>query len=374
MTITLLAGDCRELLATLPADSVDSCVTDPPYGLNFMGKVWDSGAVAFDPATWRAIRRALKPGAHLVAFGGTRTYHRLAAAIEDAGFEIRDQLAWLYGSGFPKSLNLPGGIGTALKPALEPIVLARKPLIGTVATNVTRHGTGALNIDGCRVEAVDGDYTHSGNTAETSDTSKVYGWAKSQGKYKQSPPHTIGRWPANVCHDGSDEVLEAFAAFGGRGQASPIRGDEPSECHGGVYSGPRGRVPFVGRDDTGTAARFFFSAKASSAERNAGLEGLPTSTVDDGRRTSIDNPYQRGETLRRNIHPTVKPIALMAWLCRLVTPPGGLVLDPFLGSGSTAIAADREGLSCIGIELDPDYLEIARARIAGDAGLFADLR
>jgi len=370
----LLKGNCIELLATLPDNSVDSIVTDPPYGLSFMGKSWDGpagmlgqiatgdekrGAYAYGGSHSRgyidndnlafqawttewAIQalRVLKPGGHLLAFGGSRTYHRLASAVEDAGFEIRDQIMWLYGSGFPKSLDISKAIdkneghwrgkhgetttsngamsgpnyertpkgdpitpeaqqwqgwGTALKPAHEPIVVARKPLISTVATNVLTYGTGALNIDGSRVG--EGGGTKDTPTGEGSKKNDVFGV---YGACETKPVDGLGRWPANVIHDGSEEVFEYF----------------------------------------GESQRFFYCAKASKSERNAGLEGLP------------------------NFHPTVKPIALMRYLVKLVTPPNGTVLDPFLGSGTTAVAAILEGFNWMGCEMTEDYWPIIEARVA----------
>jgi DNA modification methylase len=287
----IICGDCLEVMASMSESSVDSIVTDPPYGLSFMGKDWDHGVPG--EVFWREALRVAKPGAHLLAFGGTRTHHRLICAIEDAGWEIRDCLGWLYGSGFPKSLNLKDkwqGWGTALKPAWEPIVLARKPLIGTVAQNVLEHGTGALNIDGCRVETE--EELGRNNSPRTNGTSyivqcKMMRIDNSAGK---------GRFPANLIHDGSNEVEAVF---------------------------PK------------NASRFFYCAKASTSERGEG-----------------------------NNHPTVKPQALMQYLCRLVTPPGGVVLDPFTGSGSTLLAALREGFCFIGIEQEEKYCEIARRRVA----------
>jgi len=296
----LTQGDCKKLLATLPDNSVDSIVTDPPYELGFMGKSWDNSGIAYSVELWSQALRVLKPGGHLLAFGGSRTYHRLASAVEDAGFEIRDQIMWLYGSGFPKSLNLKDewqGWGTALKPAHEPIVVARKPLIGTVATNVLTYGTGALNIDGSRVGTTD----------------------------------ALGRWPANVIHDGSEKVLEYF----------------------------------------GEPQRFFYCAKASKSERNAGLEGLPEKgKVFNGQNAepsgnakgSVENKFSTKPS--QNFHPTVKPIALMRYLVKLVTPPNGTVLDPFLGSGSTAVAAILEGFNWIGCEMTEDYWPIIEERVA----------
>ena len=268
----LLHGDCRERLRSLHDNSIDAIVTDPPYGLAFMGKKWDYDVPSAD--IWRECLRVLKPGGHLLAFAGTRTQHRMACNIEDAGFDIRDMIAWITNKTFPKSLNVSKAIdkaeviahlgdaarqwdgwGTALKPAMEPITVARKPLCGTVAENVLRHGTGGINVDGCRVGE---------------------------------------RWPANLIHDGSDEVVGLL----------------------------------------GSAARFFYCAKASKRDRGEG-----------------------------NRHPTVKPTDLMRYLCRLVTPPGGTVLDPFMGSGSTGKAAMLEGFRFIGIEREAEYVEIAKARI-----------
>ena len=355
--VTLLTGDCLAVLPTLPDASVDAIVTDPPYGLRFMGKAWDYDVPRAE--VWRACLRVLKPGGHLLAFAGTRTQHRMAVAIEDAGFEIRDLLAWAYGSGFPKSLDvskaidkaagaerevvgqvtkgsspLPNnhdgawtdgqrdgtfaitapatdaarqwaGWGTALKPALEPITLARKPLDGTVAETVLRHGTGALHVDGCRLR----------EAGREADGAGVL---------------VTGRWPANLLHDGSDEAT------------APL----------------------------GAAARFFYSAKASRADRDAGLEGFAVRTAAEmverapGSAGAAHARAGAGHGGGRNHHPAVKPTDLMRYLVRLVTPPGGVVLDPFMGSGSTGKAAVLEGARFVGIERDPDYAAIAAARIA----------
>lgn len=312
-SIDIRHGDCRHHLAEMPEASVDSCVTDPPYGLGFMGKGWDRGVPGVE--FWAAVLRVLKPGGHLLAFSGTRTQHRMVCAIEDAGFEIRDQIGWAYGSGFPKSHNLPGGRGTALKPAWEPICVARRPLVGTVAANVQAHGTGALNIDGCRIPPVD--------DADIDQQRRVVGFGKSYGngeagialagsadgslhrRDRAEFDPTRGRWPANLINDGSDEVLGLM----------------------------------------GEAARFFYSAKADKGDRLGSK------------------------------HPTVKPVDLMAYLCRLVTPPGGVVLDPFAGSGTTGMAAMREGFSAVLIELEAESVADIRRRIAhvqgADTPLFA---
>jgi site-specific DNA-methyltransferase (adenine-specific) len=357
-------GDCLEVLRTLPDNSVDAVVTDPPYGLSFMGKRWDYDVPSVE--VWAECLRVLKPGGHLLAFAGTRTQHRMAVRIEDAGFEIRDMIAWVYGSGFPKSLDVSKAIdkatgaersvvgqghrkndrdansirlgrksddfditapateaarqwqgwGTALKPALEPITVARKPLSGTVAATVLEHGTGALNVDGCRVDGSDaqaGRLRHGGG---------IVGNATSYELPDYKAPMPAGRWPANLIHDGDDEVTRLM---------------------------------------TGGEARFFYTAKAGKEDRDEGLEEFETTTKagsgalrDGGRDTQA----------RANIHPTVKPTDLMRYLCRLVTPPGGTVLDPFMGSGSTGKAAILEGFRFIGIEREAEYVEIAKARIA----------
>jgi len=293
-TDTFICGHNLLILKRLPDARIDAVVTDPPYGLKFMGKAWDHDVPK--AALWRQVLRVLKPGGHLLSFFGTRTYHRGVCAIEDAGFEIRDMIEWVYAQGFPKSLNLPGGIGTGLKPSHEPIVLARKPLEGTVAGNVLKHGTGGMNVDGCRI-----------------------GDAK--------------RWPANLIHDGSPEVLACF--------------------------------PQAGKE---SAARYFYCAKASRAERDAGCEKMEAKQI-----YNCDNSWggleifgttDGGRSPARNNHATVKPLALMRYLCRLITPPGGLVLDPFCGSGSTCVAAMQEGFSWLGIDRDAHSIEIAEARMA----------
>ena len=415
-------GDCLETLRTMPDNSVDSIVTDPPYGLSFMGKKWDYDVPSVE--IWAECLRVLKPGGHLLAFAGTRTQHRMAVRIEDAGFEIRDLIMWCYGSGFPKSLDVSkaidrsagavresigpnkwverGGLvqantygtpsrpdettpateaarqwqgwGTALKPALEPITVARKPLSeGTVAANVLQHGTGALNIDGCRVGIPEGDKggwrpnCYGKDYEYDNEGQFLAGVAGSIGK-----KHAAGRWPANFCHDGSEEVL---AGFPQARSAGDYCGKETEPRNSANYM-PGQTRPGWGYADSGSAARFFYCAKASKRDRDEGLEGFPTggSAERDGR-----NHYKNGSAAtngsgkplngdgktqpRANTHPTVKPTDLMAYLVRLVTPPGGTVLDPFMGSGSTGKAAMREGFRFIGCEMSPEYLEIARARI-----------
>ena len=381
-------GNCLEVLKGILDNSVDSIVTDPPYGLSFMGKKWDYDVP--DVEVWEECLRVLKPGGHLLAFAGTRTQHRMAVRIEDAGFEIRDMIAWVYGSGFPKSMDvskaidkaagvereviglkpsnrpnvigkLPGGSmgggritervetapatdaalqwqgwGTALKPALEPITVARKPFKGTVAANVLAHGTGALNIDGCRIGDEVRSYDLKGGEnlnklarpgANDDDEAKGCGAYGVGAKQISIGTKTVsGRWPANLIHDGSDEPTELL----------------------------------------GAAARFFYCAKASKKDRDEGLDGFEAKsrpTMGNG----IGGQPDQQKANNRNIHPTVKPTDLMVYLCRLVTPPGGVVLDPFMGSGSTGKAAMREGFRFIGIEMDADYLAIAEARIAYEA-------
>jgi site-specific DNA-methyltransferase (adenine-specific) len=502
MSFTIHHGDCREVMATLDAESVDAIVCDPPYGLEFMGKDWDSfggqhgwktgagfskpgigdrqtawpsftgasdqfgGAnptcascggrargkkkcscevpdwrvkgekpdraygrqrqmLAFQEAMESVFLEALrvaKPGAHLLAFGGTRTYHRLACAIEDAGWEIRDCVMWVYGSGFPKSHDVSKAIdkaagaergrktvrsksvstcyaqddwtrqyggtrldadpitddarqwqgwGTALKPAWEPIIVARKPLVGTVAENVLTHGTGAINVDGCRVAGgpspsaamrASGRVPSSCKPGECGDT--IQNRITPERWKEQRPGEQLGRWPANLIHDGSEEVVGLFpvTTSGALNRASitaenGIYGNAPKE-RTGVYAA-----------DSGSAARFFYCAKASKADRDEGCEAFPEKENASGNYgTKAANLTRKdgGENAvlpRRNNHPTVKPTALMRYLCRLVTPPGGIVLDPFTGSGSTGKAATLEGFRFIGIEREAEYVEIAKARI-----------
>lgn len=490
----VLHGDCLAVLPGLAAESVDAIVTDPPYGLAFMGKDWDHGVPG--EHFWREALRVAKPGAHLLAFGGSRTVHRLAVAIEDAGWEIRDTIMWLYGSGFPKSkdaskaidgmdateeqerrrlqftewirstgltakqidkatgTNMGGhyttpasqpaimtrehleavrhlldyvpdwverecdirsiesknmadreviaertmvqgggsslqirmgdrreveanitapatpdairwaGWGTALKPAHEPIIVARKPLQGTVAANVVKWGTGAINVDGCRVgSAADmnpSDFDDSRRSAPK--FSGTFNGGK-DGQYRAGTGEVpAGRWPANVVHDGSEEVLMLFPNTG-----SSWRADKGNKRKGWHFEAPDTGGP-RGSHDTGSAARFFYCAKASKADRDEGLEGFEAKQRGGNRPNSKDDtgkfPDHDHRIMGGNHHPTVKPTSLMRWLVRLVTPPGGVILDPFTGSGSTGKAAMLEGFRFIGIEQDAEYVEIARARIA----------
>ena len=414
---TLHQGDSREVLKTLAENSVDAIVCDPPYHLTtgkkggsgeasvnlespygrarvttgFMGMTWDGGDVANQPEVWVEALRVAKPGAWLLAFGGTRTFHRMACAIEDAGWELRDApvrghmhqpedcpwlMGWMYGSGFPKSHNGEWG-GTALKPAWEPIVCARKPLIGTVAENWREHGTGAMNIDGCRI---DGGARPAREVApmredvEYSDNALAGRVDGSLQSSKAVGETTLGRWPANLIHDGSPEVLANFPyTASGTGAVKRSSSADQSGNTGaafGAESRPAG-TPMICHGDEGSAARFFYCAKASKRDRDEGLEHLAAVHRPNGNKwTDQDYRVARGERPasaesgpRKNIHPTVKPTDLMRYLCRLVTPPGGVVLDPFMGSGSTGKAAMREGFNFIGIDLSAEYIEIARARI-----------
>ena len=360
----LLNGDCIEEMQKLIDDGkqVDSVVTDPPYHLTsiverygkegsapakdrdglyqrqargFMGKEWDGGDIAFRKETWELAYKLLKPGGHLLAFSASRNYHRMAVAIEDAGFEIRDQLMWLYGSGFPKSHNLGDGWGTALKPAHEPIVMARKFIEGTNKNNREKYGTGGINIDGCRIELSEGDDPRLGGKG----TWKTDGMAKNvYGDYKgrENGSSELGRFPANVMHDGSEEVVSGFPNAKGAVSNGDASVGETSE---GVIK-PLRRGKLTSYADDGSAARFFYCPKVSKSER--------------------------GED---NTHPTVKPQELMKYLCRLVTPKGGTVLDPFMGSGSTGMAAKDEEFKFIGIEKEKEYFEIAESRITRFAPL-----
>lgn len=331
-------GNCLDEMKRLFANSVSTIVTDPPYGLSFMNKHWDYDVPSIE--IWKEALRVLKPGGHLLSFGGTRTYHRMVVAIEDAGFEIRDQIQWIYGSGFPKSYNIKEGYfkgwGSSLKPANEPIVVARKPLDKglTIANNILKYGTGALNIDMSRIESFDPVWSvpESGKQSDNIMVFKEKPGAGSDSMFKNKGGRsgsTQGRWPANVIFD-----EEAAALLG-----------KPS--------------------------RFFYVAKASKSERNAGLEGMPAKLNDFQRKTSglsttlIDGVRQRGNCGQpnQNHHPTVKPIKLMEYLIKLVTPPNGIVLDPFMGSGSTGVAAKNLGVNFIGIEMNEEYFEIAKKRL-----------
>ena len=390
-------GDCMEVLATLDEASVDAVVTDPPYGIHFMGQEWDRPTMKRGKAKieadakgrpapfpwgcaphttlaqdrdfqawteqWAALAlRALKPGGALLAMGATRLYHRTACGIQDAGFEVRDCLAWLYGSGFPKSHNGAWG-GTALKPAWEPVVVARKPLDGTHAANHERWGTGGIDVDAMRVP-LDGDtvpefkksVSDGGMPGSSQQNIAEHGWQTKQVGARDD----IGRWPANVAHDGSETVLGEFPY----GTCGGLTLDKLNTGETSIFGFGGGDT--VGRPASeGNAARFFYTAKPSRTEKEAGLAGEGTVLRDrNGRYEGSPGVYNRdSEERRRNIHPTCKPLELFRWLIRGFVPRGGLVLDPFAGSGTTAIAAVLEGRRWIAIEREREYAEIARARI-----------
>lgn len=410
-------GNNLDILPELQSNSVDSIVCDPPYELGFMGKSWDNSGIAYSVELWKQCLRVLKPGGHLLAFGGTRTWHRLAVAIEDAGFEIRDNIAWLYGSGFPKSHNVALGIdkknghanrgraiptaskyqatdieeknkltsnpveaygakseeaqawegwGTALKPAHEPIVVARKPLIGTVAENVLKYGTGAINIDATRIGTGEGVVTFD-RTARTTEAN-VYDLGTVTGMRDSGQ----GRFPANIILDEyTAELLDEQSGISK--SVSANRGLRYSGNHGGLAGELKqykeGTDGVRGHSDIGGASRFFYVAKASKRDRNEGLDELPLGDrvfMGSGGRTMKEGVWVETNSVpqqRQNFHPTVKPTALMQYLIRLVTPENGVVLDPFVGSGSTGKAAILENKRFIGIELTAEYLPIIEGRL-----------
>ncbi len=480
---TIHNGNSLEVLKGFEENSIDSIVCDPPYELGFMNKKWDSSGIAYNVELWKECLRVLKPGGHLLAFSGSRTYHRMTVAIEDAGFEIRDQIMWVYGSGFPKSLdiskaidkrggksvswfgpwfrqwrvennitqkdvavlfpsknggmtgcvanwelglnmptieqfnliketfNLPfdsmediereiigkktagmgtgktfgmlqsegdninankvisitapateeakqwEGWGTALKPAHEPICLARKPLIGTVAENVLEWGTGGINIDNCRVGNEDTRQKIGGKAFGIINDD---GWKPDENRIGGS---AFGRFPANLIHDGSDEVLEGFPE-----RKTTYISSSHQNNRNGDFLGELKHPGSQGFDDSGSAARFFYCAKASKKDRDEGLDEFEDkdgghNAQDEWSRKNMGNTPDSVRQPRKNNHPTVKPTSLMQYLCRLVTPPNGIILDPFMGSGSTGKAAIKEGFNFIGIDLDPEYCKIAEARI-----------
>jgi site-specific DNA-methyltransferase (adenine-specific) len=349
--VSLLLGDCLAHLKDMESNSVDSIVTDPPYGISFLNKKWDYDIPSIE--IWKECLRVLKPGGHLLSFGGSRTFHRIAVSIENAGFDIRDAIMWIYGTGFPKSLNIGKkipdyrGWGTTLKPSYEPIVMCRKPFKGTVAENVLEYGTGGINIDGCRIP-LNGDEDMSKLQASSKSifSAGANDWTTST--YKEE-----GRFPANILHDGSDEVLESFPD--GKLTGKSFSKDD--------YDEKETSTPFK-REDKSSAARFFYCTKASKKDRNEGCEELEEKQYSsNGRDAPLENAYGRDNSVSSNTHPTVKPTELMKYLCRLVTPLNGIVLDPFMGSGSTGKAALLEGFSFIGIEMDEEYFEIAKRRV-----------
>lgn len=361
MNEVCLLGDCLEVLKDVPDNSIDSVVTDPPYGLSFMGKKWDYNVPSVD--IWKEVLRVLKPGGHLLAFGGTRTYHRLVVAIEDAGFEIRDQIQWLYGSGFPKSHNIKEGkfkgFGTALKPANEPICLARKSLDGTVAQNLEKWGVGGLNIDESRIEGVDAQEGRSRH-----DGGLMQGASFQMPDSESSMP--AGRWPANLLFDETAaQMLDEQSGMSKSSAAQRNNKPSPNLAMSGTNLGHISQ----GHADSGGASRFFYCAKSSKSERNAGLEGIPEKGwkdqgFRDNESTHLSPRAGAGRTSSNaNHHPTVKPIKLMEYLCKLITPPGGVILDPFMGSGSTGVAAKKAGFGFLGIEMNEEYITIAEKRI-----------
>lgn len=406
MEVDLYHGNCLNEMKKISDNSVDSIVTDPPYGISFLGKEWDHSVPSKE--VWKECFRVLKPGGHLLAFAGTRTQHRMAVNIEDTGFEIRDMIAWVYGSGFPKSMNISKAIdkaagverevvgkrehptlkdkqkivrqsqnqyhrsnasntikdewditepatedakkwdgwGTSLKPALEPITVARKPLSEkTIVANVLKHGTGGLNIDGCRIEYSESNPPIPQLAQNKRDVNSKKTMFDGQSFNKSSTKATIGgnlsgRFPANFIHDGSDEVTELFPLTNKQAVSkTDNKSGWQSSYVGGELSKPKERVLNLDDQNGGSAARFFYCAKASGKERNEGL----TNTI--------------------NTHPTIKPISLMRYLVKLVTPKNGTVLDPFMGSGTTGKSALQEGMNFIGIELDDKYFQVAKERI-----------
>lgn len=422
---TVFHGSNLDVLPFMADNSVDSIVTDPPYELGFMGKKWDSTGIAYSVELWRECLRVLKPGGHLLAFGGSRTWHRIAVAIEDAGFDVRDSIAWMYGSGFPKSLDvskaidkaagavrevvgekITGGIkrarpddadgfsnpyttgqtvvditapatdeakqwagwGTALKPAFEPVVVARKPLIGTVAENVLTWGVGGLNIDGSRIGWASeqdrlsnvnaGGFTKAGYVQERNIMDRQDGGIYDAGRATNpNPVSDKGRWPANIILDEYTAGLLDEQSGDSVSRKGKPRGTEKK----GMFANSSFNAVGAEYNDAGGASRFFYVAKASKRDRNEGLDGLEAKYTarDNGFSDKISDTNQP----RQNFHPTVKPTDLMRYLIKLVTPSGGTVLDPFTGSGSTGKAALLDGYQFVGIELTPDYLPIIEGRL-----------
>ena len=423
----VICGECISVMKDIPDKSVDCVITDPPYELGFMGKSWDNTGIANNPEMWKECLRVLKPGGYLLSFGGTRTYHRMASAIEDAGFEVRDMIEWVYGSGFPKSLNIGKAVdklqgnerevigidknaerfkeykeqdgcerktfndkitkgtseyegwGTALKPAHEPICMARKPLAEkTVAQNCLKYGTGGINIDESRVEFASPEDLKSQERAfSPNSTSHTGGNNLNNGNTnfkcsslgEANPTNILGRFPANLIHDNSEEVRECFPENNVKGSA--IRKNKVNP-YGGERTWSVSDTPAqdtVGYADSGNASRFFksiiYQAKASKSERNKGMD-----IEKEINKRPIGEAFGNGNAItdftetKGNNHPTVKPIALMEYLIKMVTPKGGVVLDPFAGSGSTLVAAKQNGFQYIGIEMTEEYIPIIEARLS----------
>jgi DNA modification methylase len=437
MNNKVIQGDCLEVLKTLPSESVEAIVTDPPYELGFMGKSWDNTGIANNKEMWKECLRVLKPGGYLLSFGGTRTYHRMASAIEDAGFEVRDMIEWVYGSGFPKSLNIGKAVdklqgndrewisknpnkaseeaeiasagksqsgrtthpditkgtsewegwGTALKPSHEPIVFCRKPLEKglTIAENCLKWGTGGINIEQSRVEAepeLAKNWERKAPCGFRDGEHTLYGKGELKDGIKDYTPS--GRFPANLIHDNSEEVRECFPDT--KKMVKEMTGEDIEDVLGNGYEeyecndtgagwfekGGRGKRQKY-TDNNTNASRFFksiiYTAKASKSERNKGCEGLPVKqTVGGGGMNNTEDDvcgkYGSIKSEGHNFHPTVKPIALMEYLIKMVTREGQTVLDPFAGSGTTLIASKKLGRKYIGIELEPEYVKIAEARLS----------
>lgn len=382
----LMLGNNIDLLKTLEDNSIDAIVTDPPYGLNFMGKKWDYDVPGIE--VWKECFRVLKPGGYLLSFAGTRTHHRMVVNIEDAGFEVRDMIIWCYSTGFPKNLDVGKAVdkikktdewegwGTALKPALEPITLARKPLSEkTVSQNVLKWGTGAININKSRIPVdpeVDDmlrETTRVGRQ-KGSDWEKNSGFKNENNKFTGVPEE--GRWPANLIHDGSEEVVSQFPYS----KSGSMKKAYKYTNNGYSLGKPTGETKQIHDANEGSASRFFYCAKVSKSERNEGLDDLEDKMVGMSNGAQIHGEgYDKGQGIGLNVvkamknhHPTVKPIKLMSYLCNLITPPNGIVLDPFMGSGSTGIAAIKEGFDFIGMEMDDQYFEIATKRIEHQTG------
>lgn len=432
-------GNNIDVLKTFEDNSVDSIVTDPPYGLSFINKHWDYDVPSVE--LWKECLRVLKPGGHLLSFFGTRTYHRGTVRIENAGFEIRDMISWIYGSGFPKSMDISkaiegkikngtsnkkdfsklsgerldrgnwgiakmqnvhgqrdknydteteqidrlgkleattpeaiqwNGWGTALKPACEPICVARKPVNGTIAGNVLKYGTGGINIDGCRIGITDNsknNWKPKGYELKNS----VYEYGSKEIATEQNP---AGRFPANIIFDEIAGVMLDEQSGESNGSRPNLEIGHTATNRKGVYSSiqnslVKNNIKTKRHPDTGGASRFFYCAKASKAERNGGLEGFEEIGVREKNEGNPENwDLSKGKVRERmvtkpqsNHHPTVKPLKLMQYLVRLVTPPNGICLDPFCGSGTTLMACVKEGFNYIGIEREADYVKIAEARI-----------
>jgi site-specific DNA-methyltransferase (adenine-specific) len=426
MTYQILKGNSLDLLPTLADNSIDAIVTDPPYELGFMGKTWDNSGIAYSLELWQQCLRVLKPGGHLLAFSGSRTYHRMVVSIEDAGFEIRDMISWISNKTFPKSLNIGKAIdkaagakrkvigkhsapagksavmtgsrtvteagfwargdtdvditapatdeakkwdgwGTGLKPTVEPIVMARKPVEGTVANNVLTYGTGGLNIDASRIGMTAEDETKSSNNWKPQGYESKENIYNIGNKVIASEQNTQGRWPANLILDEYTAELLDEQSGDRKGMAS--QNSSPVNIYGGnSFNASKTQMPEVrqGYNDSGGASRFFYVAKASKRDRNEGLEHLPLEQVafgGHGNNEPDGMTQQLVHAPRQNFHPTVKPTELMRYLVKLITPPGGTVLDPFTGSGSTGKAAILEGFDFIGIELTEDYWPIIEGRL-----------